>query len=157
MSHKSVSESILRPRQTNHQRGRGVSFYGFGRGSSSSRSSTPSRPLLEIRFQNPTFRETNRFQDPAFRETNRFHDPTFRDTNRLQDPTFRDTNRFKDPTFREANRFHGPTFRETNRFPYCRPQSDLFYNNSSASTASSSLSEYLKRRPRSRAFPLSST
>ena len=88
-----------------HQRRRGVSFYGSGRGSSSSRSETPSRPFPE-----------NLFQDQPFRESNLFHDPTFR---------------------------------ETNRFPYSRPQSDLLYNNSSASTASSSLSEYLKRRPRS--------
>ena len=105
MSHKSVSESILRPRQMKHQRRRGVSFYGSGRGSSSSRSETPSRPFTE-----------NRFQDQPFRESNGFHDPPFR---------------------------------ETNRFPYSRPQSDLLYNNSSASTASSSLSEYLRRRPRS--------
>ena len=82
MSNKSVSESILRPRQKNHGRRRGVSFYGTGKGSSSSRSETPS------------------------------------------------------------------ISRETNGFPETpRPQSDLLYNNSS----SSSLSEYLRRRPRSEA------
>ena len=84
MSHKSVSESILRPRRKNHGRRRGVSFYGYARGSSSSRSETPS-----------ISRETN----PIFRET------------------------------------------------ATRPQSDLLYNNSS----SSSLSEYLRQRPRSEA------
>ena len=86
MSLKSVSESILRPRQLNHGRTRGVSFYGYARGGSSSRSDTPSRTLPE-----------------------------------------------------------NSIFRETNGFPYTRPQSDLLYHDSS----STSLSEYLRRRPRS--------
>ena len=94
MSHKSVSESILRPRQKNHGRGRGVSFYASGRGSSSSRSETSSRYLPE----NTIYRETNGVPYSICREPP-------------------------------------------------RPQSDLLYDNSS----SSSLSEYLRRRPRSEA------
>ena len=92
MSHKSVSESILRPRHANQRqrRQRGVSFYGFGR-SSSSRSSTPTAAARPFPENSRTFRETS------------------------------------------------------------RPYSDLLYNNSSASTTSSSLSEFLKRRPRSEA------
>ena len=80
----------MRPRQKNHGRRRGVSFNGYGRGSSSSRSETPSGTIPEHSIS----RETN------------------------------------------------------NGFPETpRPQSDLLYNNSS----SSSLSEYLRRRPRSEA------
>ena len=80
----------MRPRQKNHGRRRGVSFYGYARGSSSSRSETPSGTIPEHSIS----RETN------------------------------------------------------NGFPETpRPQSDLLYNNSS----SSSLSEYLRRRPRSEA------
>ena len=136
---KSVSESILRPRQVKQQRRHGVSFYGSSRRwSSSSRSETPSNG-----FQDPPFRETNGFKD----HPNRFQDCL----NRFQDHTNQfldDPNQFHDC----PNRFQEPSNRFQdlpNRFLSGRPHSDLFYNNSSASTASSSLSEYLRRRPRS--------